>query len=89
MILSPFLVLLVFVVSVALLPPPPLPLFPVQPYLSRDPPDQRESSFVVFPLALSPLVPPGLGVVDLLNAVRAPVHIPPPPSYAMLVALRT
>ena len=44
---------------------------------------------MVVPLALSPSVPPGLGPVDLLNAVRAPVHIPPPPSYAMLVVLRT
>ena len=83
---DPFVVLgpLVFVVPVSLLPPPP---FSVQPYLSRYPPDQRESSFVVVLLTLSPSVPPSLGPVDLLNAVRAPFHIPPPPSYAMLVVL--
>ena len=63
--------------------------FLVQPYLSRYPPYQRESIFVVVPLALSPPVPPGLGPVDLLIAVRAPFHIPPPPSCAMLVVLHT
>ena len=52
--------------------PPPPPPFPVQPYLSRYPPDQLESSFVVVPLALSLSVPPGLGPVDLLKAGRAP-----------------
>ena len=82
---DPFVVLgpLGFVVPVSLLPPHPPPPFPVQPYLSRYPPDQRESSFVVVPLALSSSVPPGLGPVNLLNAVRDPFHIPPPPSYAM------
>ena len=54
-------------------------------YLSRYPPDQRESIFVVFLLALSPLVPPGLGPSDLLTAVMDPVHFHPPPSYAMLM----
>ena len=68
------------------LPPPP---FLVQPYFSGYPPNQRESIFVVVPLALSLSVPPGLGPVNLLNAVRAPFHIPPPPSFAMLVVLRT
>ena len=66
------------------LPPPPPP-FPVKPYLSRYPPDQQESIFVVAPLALSPSVPPGLRPVDLLNAVRAPFHVYPPHYYAMLV----
>ena len=42
-------------------PPPPPPPFPVQPYLSRYPPYQRESIFVVAPLALSLLVSPGSG----------------------------
>ena len=74
-----------FVVPVSLLPPPPPPPFPLQPYLSRYPPNQRESIFVVVPLALSPLVPPGLGPVDLLTAVRALFHVHPPHSYAMLV----
>ena len=64
---------------------PPPPPFLVQPYLSRYPPDQRESIFVVVPLALSPLVPPGLGLVNLLSAVRGPFHVIPPCSYAMLV----
>ena len=74
-------------VSLALLTPldhlgsrlclPPPPPFPVQPYLSRYPPYQRDGIFVVAPLALSPLVPPGLGPVDLLNAVRAPFHVHP------------
>ena len=40
---------------------------------------------MVVPLALSPSVPPGLGPVDLPTAVRAPFHIHPPHSYAMLV----
>ena len=71
------------VVPVSLLPPPPP--FLLQPYLSQYPPDQRESIFVVVPLALSPSVPPGLGPVDLLPAVMAPFHFHPPPSYAMLV----
>ena len=66
-------------------PPPPHPPFLVQMYLSRYPPDQQESILVVAPLALSPLAPPGLGPVDLLNAVRAPFHVHPPHSYAMLV----
>ena len=57
-------------------------------YLSRYPPYQRESIFVVAPLALSLSVPPGLGPVDLLTTVRAPFHIHPPHSYAMLVVLR-
>ena len=60
------------------LPPHPS-TFPVQPYLSRCPPYQRESIFVVVPLALSPSVPPGLGPVDLLIAFRAPFRIPPSP----------
>ena len=62
-----------------------MPPFLVQPYLSRYPPDQQESIFVVVPLALSLLVPPGLGTFDLLTAVMAPFHFHPPPSYAMLV----
>ena len=66
-------------------PPPPPPPFPVQPYLSRYPIYQQESIFVVALLALSPLVPPGLVPVDLLNAVRAPFHVHPPHYYAMLV----
>ena len=41
--------------------------------------------FVVAPLALSPSVPPGLGPVNFLNVVRAPFHVHPPNSYAMLV----
>ena len=65
--------------------PLPLPPFPVQPYLSRYPTYQREIVFVVAPLALSPSVPPGPGPVDLLNAVRAPFHVHPPHSVAMLV----
>ena len=65
--------------------PPPPPPFLVQPYLSRDPPNQRESIFVVFLLALSPSVPPGLGPSDLLTAVMDPFHFHPPPSYAMLM----
>ena len=44
---------------------------------------------MVVPLALSPLDPPGLGPVDLLTAVRAPFHVHPPHSYAMLVVLCT
>ena len=36
-------------------------------------------------LALSPSVLPGLRPVVLLNAVRAPFHVHPPHSYAMLV----
>ena len=40
---------------------------------------------MVVPLALSLSVPPGLGPFDLLNAVMAPFHFHPPPSYAMLV----
>ena len=74
-----------FVVPVSLCPLPPPPLFPVQPYLSRYPPNQRESIFVVVLLALSPSVPPDLGPVDLLTAVRAPFHVHPPHSYAILV----
>ena len=64
---------------------PPPPPFLVQPYLSRYPPDQRESIFVVVPLTLSPSVPPGIGPVELLTAVMAPFHFHPTPSYAMLV----
>ena len=60
------------------LPPPPPP-FPVQPYLSRYPPYQREIIFVVATLALSPSVPPGPGPVIILNAVRAPFHFHPLP----------
>ena len=74
----------ILVVPIYLLPPPPPP-FLVQPYLSQYPQDQRESIFVVVPLAYSPLVPPGLGPVDLLTAVMAPFHVHPTPSYAMLV----
>ena len=44
---------------------------------------------MVVPLALSPSVPPGLGPVDLLTAVRAPFYVHPPHSHAMLVVLRT
>ena len=40
---------------------------------------------MVAPLALSPSVPPGLVPVNLLNVVRAPFHVHPPHSYAMLV----
>ena len=40
---------------------------------------------MVFPLALSSSVPPGLGPVDLLTAVMAPFYVHPPPSYALLV----
>ena len=69
-------------VLVSVCPPSP---HPVQLYLSRYPPDQRESIFVVVPLALSRSVPPGLGPVDLLTAVTAPFHVHPPHSYAMLV----
>ena len=72
-----------FAVPVSLCPPPPP--FPVQLYLSQYPPDQRDSIFVVVPLNLSPSVPPGLGPVDLLTAVRAPFHVHPLHSYAMLV----
>ena len=53
--------------------------------MSQYPPDQRDSIFVVVTLALSPSVPPGLGPIDLLTAVRAPFHVHPPCSYAMLV----
>ena len=52
---------------------------------SRYPPDQRESIFMVFLLALSPSVPPGLGPSDLLTPVLDPFHFHPPPSYAILV----
>ena len=65
-------------VPVSRLPPPSPPPFLVQPYLSRYPPDQRESIFVVVPLALSPLVPPGLGPFALLTAVVVPFHFHPP-----------
>ena len=65
--------------------PPPPPPFPVQPYLSRYPPYQRESIFVVAPLALSPSVPPGPGPINLLNTVRDLFHVPHPYSVAMLV----
>ena len=41
--------------------------------------------FVIAPLALSPLVPPGPGPVDLINAVRAPFHVHPSYSVAMFV----
>ena len=47
------------------------------------------STATLVPLALSPSVPPGLGPVDLLTAVRDPFHVHPPHSYAMLVVLRT
>ena len=40
---------------------------------------------MVFPLALSPSDPPGLGPSDLLTAAMDPFHFHPPPSYAMLV----
>ena len=40
---------------------------------------------MVFLLALSPSVPPGLGPSDLLTAVLDPVHFHSLPSYAMLV----
>ena len=66
-------------------PPPPTPPFPVQPYLSRYPPYQWDSIFVIAPLALSPSVPPGPGPVDLLNAVRTLFHVHPPYSVAMFV----
>ena len=36
-------------------------------------------------IALSPLVPLGLGPVDLLTAVRATFHVHAPHSYAMLL----
>ena len=49
------------------------------------PPYQRESIFVVAPLALYPSVPPSLVPVNLLNSVRTPFHVHPPHSYAMLV----
>ena len=77
--------LVAVVVPVSFLPPSPPPPFPVQPYLSRYPPDQRESIFVVILLALSPSVPPGLGPIDLLSAVRALFHVQPPRSYVILV----
>ena len=64
---------------------PPPPPFSVQTYLSRYPPYQQEIIFVVAPLALSQLVPPGPGPVDLLNAIRAPFHVHPPHSVALLV----
>ena len=64
---------------------PPPPPFPVQLYLYWYPPYQQESIFVVTPLALSPSFPPGLVPVDLLNAVRAPFHVHPHHSYAILV----
>ena len=69
----------------SLFSPPPPPPFTVQTYLSRYPPDQRESIFVVVSLALSPSVPPGLGPFDLLTAARPPFHVHSPHSYAMLV----
>ena len=69
--------------SLSVCPPPPP--FPVQLYVSRYPPYQRESIFVVAPLALSPSVPPGLVPVDLLNAARAPFHVHHPCSCALLV----
>ena len=66
--------------------PLPLPLpFPVQPYLYRYHPYQRESIFVVTPIALSTSVPPGPGPVDLLNDIRAPFHVHPSHSVVMLV----
>ena len=65
--------------------PPPPPPFLLQQYFSQYPPDQRESIFVVIPLALSPLVTPGLGPVNILTAVMAPFLVHPPPSYAILV----
>ena len=34
---------------------------------------------MIVPFTLSPLVPPGLGPVDLLIAFRAPFRIPPSP----------
>ena len=37
------------------------------------------------PLALSPLVPPGPGPVNILNAIRAPFHVHCPHSVAMIV----
>ena len=40
---------------------------------------------MVVPLALSLSFPPGLGPANLLTAVRAPFHVHPPHSYAMLV----
>ena len=40
---------------------------------------------MVAPLALSPSVLPGPGPVDLLKAVRAPFHVHPPHSVAMIV----
>ena len=67
------------------LTPSPPPPFPVQTYLSQYPPNQRKSIFVVIPLALSLSVPPGLGPVNLLTALKAPFHVHPPHSYAMLV----
>ena len=67
------------------LTPSPPPPFPVQPYLSRYPPYQRESIFVVALLALSPSVPAGPGPVELLNAFRAPFYVHLPHSVAMLV----
>ena len=40
---------------------------------------------MVFPLALSPSVPLGLGPSDLLTDGMDPFRFHPPPSYAMLV----
>ena len=40
---------------------------------------------MVFPLALSPSMTPGLGPSDLLTDVMDPFRFHPPPSYAMLV----
>ena len=76
--------LVVFVVPVSLLPPPLSP-FTRTTVLVPIPSRPTGEYFVVVPLALSPLVPPGLGPVDLLTAVRAPFHVHPPHSYAMLV----
>ena len=60
-------------------------LVTLQQYLSRYPSYQREIIFVVSPFALSPSVPHGRGTVDLLNTVRAPFHVHPTDSIAMIV----
>ena len=59
-------------------PPPPFP-FPVQPYLSRYPPYQQESIFVVVPLALSPSISPWPRNRQPPNRCQGPVPYPPSP----------
>ena len=65
-------------------PPPPSP-FPRTPVLVPIPSLPMGEYFCGCPARSLPVGSPGPGPVDLLNSVRAPFHVHPPHSVAMLL----